>query len=111
MDWFFVCLFFVHLICFMSKMNFIALFSSSRSSIFALSTLFWTAILFMCLYITQFQVNHTSVVRVLQVGVLKLIKSLCKYIVHLNWVRFDHKSPLALMQWYMWGFRSMKVRV
>ena len=69
MDWFFVCSFFVPPFCFLSKINFIALFSSCRSSIFALSTLFSTAILFMCLYITgSLQANHASVVRVLQDG-------------------------------------------
>ena len=52
-NWFFVCSFFVPPFCFLSKINFIALFSSCRSSIFALSTLFSTAILFMCLYITR----------------------------------------------------------
>ena len=71
---------------FLSKLNFIALFTSIKSSVFALSTLFSTAILFMCLYITEFQVNHSYVVRVLQDGVFNL-KSLCKYIVHL--IRLD----------------------
>ena len=44
MDWFFrICSFFVPLFYFMSNINFIALFSSSKSSIFVLSTLFSTA--------------------------------------------------------------------
>ena len=67
MDWFFVGSFFVHLICFMSKTELYC--SSSRSSIFALSTLFSNAIFFMCLYITEFQVNHAYIVCVLQFGV------------------------------------------
>ena len=36
--WFFVCSLFVPPFCFLSKINFIVLFSSSRFSIFALST-------------------------------------------------------------------------